>query len=303
MKTRTNAGTSIPKSTPLSKGLGKESHSGIAVPVSQNGASVELAVITPERAHELLHSNHYNRHIRQIVVERYAATMRAAAWTLSPDAVAISEDGTLYNGQHRLSAIVETGLSQRLIVLRGLHLEDKINIDRGTKRSLADYLQMERAESYATLLASVLNVVWKWDFIGAKFAASAQSARGSAEINELLKFFDAAPDDFRDTVSRAEQWRNIPLRSSLTLGAFHVFKRIDLEEAERFFGTFDSGAMLSEGDPLMVLRNQLFMVRSRAEKIAAATQLAWVIKAWNAVRRGQRPQKFQLQEKTFPEPA
>jgi len=71
---------------------------------------------------------------------------------------------------------------------------------------------------------------------------------------------------------------------------------------KRFFGTFDSGAQLSEGDPLMVLRNQLFMVRSKDEKIAASTQLAWVIKAWNAVRQGQRPPSFRLHEKKYPEP-
>jgi len=298
-----DSGSTIPQSTPQARPLVQGSDLGITVPLSPNGASVEIVSVTPDQAQEWLHSNRNNRTVRKVVVERYAASMRAGAWTLSPDAIAIRADGNLDNGQHRLAAIVETGIPVRLVVLHGLHLEDKINIDRGVKRSLADYLQMERSETSAILLASVINVVWKWDALGAKLAASAQSARGSAEVYELLKCFDGDAEAFRETVSRHTTYSQIPLRPSLMLGAFHVFKRLDYEMAEHFFSSFSNGAGLNEGDPLLVLRAQLFAERSKAEQVSAPIQLAWLIKAWNAYRRAEKVQVFRLQAKDkYPEP-
>ena len=38
--------------------------------------------------------------------------MRQNSWTLTSDAIAFDEDGNLIQGQHRLNAVVKTGLAQ-----------------------------------------------------------------------------------------------------------------------------------------------------------------------------------------------
>lgn len=64
--------------------------------------------------------------------------MSAGRWTQCTAPIAFFEDGDLADGQHRLWAVVESGQSQKFLVIRGLSRKDGLNIDTGLNRSLVD---------------------------------------------------------------------------------------------------------------------------------------------------------------------
>ena len=130
-----------------------------AVDVTKDQWLFDVEVITPEKAADMLATiNVKNRKIRPAVVDKYASMIRKGEWKLSPEAIVIANTGRLLNGQHRLSAVVKSGVAARFLVIRGPN-EDVFEIlDRGTLRSTADALQSEkRATEVARLIVIIAN--------------------------------------------------------------------------------------------------------------------------------------------------
>lgn len=94
--------------------------------------------ITPAKAEAWLNRNKTNRKLRTGVAEKYSDDMRAGRWTTCPMPISFYADGDLADGQHRLFAIVDSGLPQTFLVARGLERVDGLNIDTGMNRSIVD---------------------------------------------------------------------------------------------------------------------------------------------------------------------
>ena len=77
----------------------------------------KIATITPDYAKKLLGANNHNRTLRQSHVAWFEGILKRGEWKLTPDAVAVGHDGTLINGQHRMSAIANTGISAQCVLL------------------------------------------------------------------------------------------------------------------------------------------------------------------------------------------
>lgn len=95
--------------------------------------------ITPKKAEKMLADfNTRNRKLQAATVEQYAEDMRRDNWTVNPQPIILCEDGVLADGQHRLSAVVSSGVPQSFFVMRGLPREASLNLDTGKTRSLTD---------------------------------------------------------------------------------------------------------------------------------------------------------------------
>mgnify|MGYP001086833999 CR=1 FL=1 len=117
----------------------------------------ESKIVTPEQAKTiLLRSNYDNRKIRKSVVSKYAKSMRDGDWKMSPEPIAFSKSGRLINGQHRLTAVVESGVPCSFFFAYGFE-EDVFDVlDRGAGRSISDALGINRKLAQAaTLLAKL----------------------------------------------------------------------------------------------------------------------------------------------------
>ena len=81
--------------------------------------SIKFVEVTPKYAEELLKMNTNNRKVRQTKVDSLAESMKKGEWTLSNDAIVISEGNVLLNGQHRLLAVVKSGVPCNFIIYTG----------------------------------------------------------------------------------------------------------------------------------------------------------------------------------------
>lgn len=78
--------------------------------------SYEMVTATPEMALRWLANNPRNRPLDMERVVKFREKIRCGTWRPNPP-VEVFESGRLWNGQHRLSAIVQEGMAVPLRVL------------------------------------------------------------------------------------------------------------------------------------------------------------------------------------------
>ena len=122
---------------------------------ASNVQKVEIVNITPDMASAMLASdptinapiNPNNRKRRTAHIKKLAGAMSRGEWRVSTDAIGFNRGGLLINGQHRLSAIVESKCTVKNIVAYGLGEEAFQVIDTGVKRSVADLMHLDKREA------------------------------------------------------------------------------------------------------------------------------------------------------------
>lgn len=101
---------------------------------------VEIRDVTPTFAKGLLDGNTANRKVNKAQLDMLCRTIRDGHWRLTHQGVAVYESGELADGQHRLMAIVETGITCQMPVFYGIEKEDAsiMAIDCGRSRTVGD---------------------------------------------------------------------------------------------------------------------------------------------------------------------
>ena len=118
-------------------------------------------LITPEIAAQYLQLNKHNRPLSLAKVKEWAKEMKEKKWRETHQGIAFDTDGNLIDGQHRLSAVVESGESVYMIVAYNCDPESFRVIDDGMNRSGAALFSIQYkirfgdAPSDATHVASV----------------------------------------------------------------------------------------------------------------------------------------------------
>lgn len=157
-------------------------------------------VVSPDMAREWLAAadqrqtatsrNNRNRSVH--TVSAYARDMAHHHWVTTHQGIAFDVSGILIDGQHRLAAIVESGVPQIMLVTFDLPPEAKLAIDRGRIRALADQLQIygdADATHHAVATCHALNVLRGW------------TRRDKLSTHEVA----AALDLYRESITRAER--------------------------------------------------------------------------------------------------
>lgn len=104
--------------------------------------TAQLEMIGPVEAMQLLGAGDVeNRNLRRRVVVGYADEMRAGKWMITGETIKVDRSGALIDGQHRLNAIIESGVTLPVLVVRGLDRNVIRVIDTAVRRSAADSLR------------------------------------------------------------------------------------------------------------------------------------------------------------------
>jgi hypothetical protein len=104
----------------------------------------EMMTVTPELAARWLkEKNNRNRPISKNFVDAYALDMIKGRWKKThQNAIAFYKDGNLADGQHRLHAIVQSGVSIECMVFWGLDSSDAYGIDAHRMRNTHDQIKI-----------------------------------------------------------------------------------------------------------------------------------------------------------------
>jgi hypothetical protein len=118
--------------------------------------------VTPAMAAQWLQRNFKNRPLSPHTVKAYARDMIGGVWVPTHQGIAFNVRDELMDGQHRLSAIVLSGVMVRMMVTFGMpaKIEGKAMtamdaVDRGRPRSVADQLKMQHGLKDGTHIAAI----------------------------------------------------------------------------------------------------------------------------------------------------
>lgn len=100
----------------------------------------EFVLLTPEMASVLLQHNPRNRRLKRATLEAYKRDMLNDNWVQTDEAIGIDKNGNMYNGQHRVTAVLQSGKSVVFYFTFNVPIEAKFVVDSGVKRSTTEKL-------------------------------------------------------------------------------------------------------------------------------------------------------------------
>jgi hypothetical protein len=107
-------------------------------------------LITPEKATAYLALNiHDNRVLKPSWVNYLIGVLQRGEWKVTHQGIAFDEGGRMIDGQHRLTAIEQSGIAARMVVARAAPSETFEVIDGGKVRNTGDHLNLDQTFSSA----------------------------------------------------------------------------------------------------------------------------------------------------------
>lgn len=260
----------------------------------------EFTDITPSMAELLLTKNTHNRPIDRFAVVSYIRDMLAGQWDSNGETIKIAMDGTIIDGQHRLTAIVESGVTlEGVLLVTGLPLSVQKTVDGGRKRNMSQDLKLNGV-AHSPIVTSIVMRGWLWDNGDTKFTRAVRPTR-----MELDKYWQENSSQISRAAEVASRTRTQfrPVRQS-TAGFVHlILGRISIGDTAEFFAALGSGAGLKDGDALLALRNRLANDHVAKVNQTEAVRVGLMLRTWNAFRDGEKLSKIQFTaESKMPEP-
>lgn len=254
----------------------------MAVAINQRESGEEKMLVTPEMAKEWLRANDKNRNLRANVVIDFTRDMLNGAWEYNGETISFSWDGFLLDGQHRLTALVEAGKTDpdvfiEVLVVFGLDPATQMTMDRGVKRSPADFLRLEGYEN-SPLLAAIAKKWWSWERGDDKFKGNAKPT--NAEYKQLLDTHGEIKRSAEIALRVYKKFKFVP--KSVVGTAYCLFLQKNPNRVPEFFSRLEDGANLSAGHPILVVRDRFAAEYGNGRQTATWLQLGYLVRAWNA---------------------
>lgn len=118
---------------------------GLAAKEVKTELKTRVLLIGPEEAKALLVANTDNRKLRKGRVNYYARAMLNGEWHLTHQGIAFSSSGNGIDLQHRLCAVIESGVTIPIMVTEGLSEHAFSAIDQHERRTAGDALNKDRS--------------------------------------------------------------------------------------------------------------------------------------------------------------
>jgi hypothetical protein len=254
--------------------------------------NVRIERITPKMAKEYLEHNLKNRPCSERVVNDYVNRMKAGEWMLSPDAIAFDYNGNLINGQHRLRAIVKSGVECDFYVGRNCQPAVFVVTDEGKKRSAGDTLAIHGA-TCAARTSSIVKAVLA--------LRSRRSLNNGTNIyasnNSVLKEFNSNPALYEEVGRKGDKlYRAMRLMKLSYYAAYIYYLFNDMAYPESVIMSFFESLTDIEptnNETIRTLRRALLDdMQSPNHKMTPKRKEKLIMKAWNAYISGKSIQRL-----------
>lgn len=108
----------------------------------------ELTYVTPDMAEKwLMRNTTNNRNLNKDRVAMYANDMKNGNWHVTGQGIQFDVNGTMIDGQHRLHAVIDSGMTIPMMVTKGLPVDAIDGIDTNMVRSINQIVKMGGATS------------------------------------------------------------------------------------------------------------------------------------------------------------
>lgn len=252
-----NTETLVPPITPGSRYTHGPNETTISIEVVTPGIAEAWLALVPER----------QRSTNDIFINKLAAHMKAGTWRFNGDTIRFTRSGALIDGQHRLRAIVRSGLPQSMIVVRGLGEEAFETIDVGRPRTVAQLINVSKN---AGTIGSAVTTIMRLRDSG--WVATKNTLGGVAHLTktDIANYWNDQVDELLSAnaeewaaravrIGRSWTWKGRASAAALLLGAYLIARKRGVERADQFLSDAEAlsvaGMPVEEGNPLRTLAN------------------------------------------------
>jgi hypothetical protein len=208
--------------------------------------TTKTETITPVIAKQWLALNNCNRNVKQSWVDHLANEMISGRFVETFQGIAFFEDGEVADGQHRLFAVVDSGVTIKLPVTRGVPRSMMSVVDQGAKRSVADYLHLHHGVIDANLVSAVARQIVSLCF-------SYQGFTLSADV--IMMVIERFGDEIHMAARASKQWK--PAKKAWVIAAIAFAAKSNPKEIESFANQLGTGENIKKGNPAYTLRKWL----------------------------------------------
>lgn len=236
--------------------------------------------ITPLMAEDMLERNKVNRPISEPLIRFLANEMKLGNFKYNGETIIIGDDGSLMDGQHRLMSCVKANVTIVSELVVGVNNELMPTIDTGKPRSGADVLCMAGIKNNC-LMAGFIRLLYNFERkrIGA-------AGRGTTAITNTQILHEAQTHNYQDWMITDAPFPGMTKGDSTFIN--YVVKHIDEEFGEEFMEMLIKGIGLTDGSPVLTLRNQLLKDLSAPKRMSKNNKYAICFRAFEKFMQGAR---------------
>ena len=258
--------------------------------LAEDKLTSSFVAITPEIAERWLKKNGVNRKLRDRIVAKYAEDMKAGRWLPSNDAICFGVDGKLYNGQHRLSAIILSGVTVTLLVQRNMPLGSMLAMDQGASRTAADALHLVGHKSVHVLAAAAKLAILYSD--GRMFGDTQKQGVSHGEIVDFVDTHPTLQDSIHATYHAHKQVDCSHTR--LAASHFIISEAVGPHYPDIFFEQLATRANEPPGSAVLAVDQRLREVRRNRATFPSRNYIYLLVKGWNYYATGDTVQKLSM---------
>ena len=258
--------------------------------MAQRMPSAQWETWTPDRARDAIAAQEEfgqfsNRKFRPYIVNSYAAEMAAGRWKWENGESLIFNGRRCLDGQHRLLAIVKSGVTMNLLTVRDVPESVMPTIDSGLSRTPGDVFRAANPAlvgGYYNAVAAAARIACVYT----KFRDISTSPELQPTRQDLVEFVGKYPG-IVESVRWNHQKENKWCRPKIT-AAWHFLCGVRHPiERDAFFTDLALGANLRQHQPVLTLRQRLIEDKGSRAKLPSNVLSAFFVKAWNAELHGQ----------------
>lgn len=250
----------------------------------------ERKYITPDIAEEFLHYNESNRGIVKTSLAKIKQDMLSGKFKENGDSIRFSESGRLIDGQHRLTASVESGCSFWTTVVTGVAEDATRTIDTGKSRSSADVLSMntDLSSTEAAAIASAIKYIIPHDK-NLSWWVNALNSSKAISNDDVFSWYLSNKTEMDESfmwIKENQKNGNLLLPKSAILALKFLSSRSDINVSDSFFEKVFVGIGLKKDETEWVCREVLSQNKNSSRKISQYKLIAMVAKCFNATKKG-----------------
>lgn len=251
----------------------------------------DVEIIAPERAEEYLASRSTQRPLSEQHARTIATAMSGGRFVQTGEAIHFNIEGHLINGQHRMRAIVISGISAEFLVVRDLPVESFAHMDQGKRRSSGDTLAsmgFSRYNEAGQLVRIILGL-----------REGSLHGRQAVDNSQVRAFAERNREHLQWTTDICYGLRHVA--SPGMVGAVLFLAGLgEREKVEEFVKRLDSGVGLNSNDPELILRNRLIKMRTTTRRGLRTEEVIPLVRcAWNAAAEGRKITALRHSDKLY----
>ena len=257
-------------------------------------------LVTPEIAKNYLLNNDGNRRVSPPRLLMYCDDILNGRWKEDTgECIKISVTKKVIDGQHRLLAIVKTGIALNLHIALDVNDDVFDVVDTGKSRNATDVFKIAniKFENSIPSIISTYNILLDNRKFGGQIHKSKTNAMLLEQYYENELFW-------QNVAKKSHNWylsfAKI-LTPSFIGGFFAYFYQLDKNKATDFINQLTTGIAI-ENDVITMLRNKLMQDKMSQRKMPLNLKMALVIKAWNIFVKNKsiKQLKFDVLREEFP---